>query len=378
MRLTSIRVLCAVAGMAFLVAFNVPAQAGPIGNAANWLITQQVSDGSFPWTPGGLVYNNTQGATALGLVGAYGITGNLAHLQAAEGNAAYIMSPAFGHFTTNHEVHFSTADPMFLEMLSATTGNATYANFVQTNFWDKLTAGTYGASNNLNAAGFGAAVLAGRTGQHIVELTPWDLSKTAIAAHIAGKAAAQTAFMGSILDALNVTTTTPTPPSFDLSGLSGAIWASAVTGIDLDPTTGRWASANSTADLATMLDNFIASNGGFVYNTTATISDDSNADSQVTAFAILGLAALDPALYRTQVAGGRAFLLGLQQGSGEIIGYPGADPNGAGSVEVHGEALYALAATTVPEPGTLPLFVSGLIGLLVILRRRGTATAARA
>jgi len=346
----------------------LPAQAGPIDAAADWLLTQQTASGGFPWTPGGAVTNNTQGATALGLIGAYQTTGNAAYLNAAKSNGDYILSPAYSHYSDG-DPRFSTHDPMFLEVLSAVTGDSSYADFTQTNFWDKLSAGVYGEGNDLDAAGFANAVITGRTNQGIVELSPWDLSKAAIGAHIAGETAARDAFMNGILTGLE--STTASDNTYDLFGLSGAIWASAVTGIDLDPTAGRWAAANSTADLAAELINYINADGGWIWGTAADINDLSNGDVQQTAFSILALAALDPAAYASQISGGRAFIAGLQQPSGQILIYPGAAPGASGSVEVQGEALYALAVT-VPEPATVALFVVGLAGL-GFLRRRGDA-----
>ena len=148
---------------------------------------------------------------------------------------------------------------MFLEVLSDVTGDSSYANFVQTNFWDKLTSGTYGETNDLDAAGFGNAVVVGRTGQGIVELSPWDLSKTAIAAEIAGEIAIRNAMMLAIRDGLEATGVTDT--TFDLHGLAGAIWASAVTGVDLDPVIGRYSAADSTEGLITDLLAFINADG---------------------------------------------------------------------------------------------------------------------
>ncbi len=47
-----------------------------IPGAANWLLTQQDVSGGFPWTVGGAVFGNTQGPTALGMLGAYEVDGD--------------------------------------------------------------------------------------------------------------------------------------------------------------------------------------------------------------------------------------------------------------------------------------------------------------
>lgn len=71
---------------------------------------------------------------------------------------------------------FATYDPLFLEELSQVTGNTSYADFVQTWFWDKLASGTYGETNDMNASEFGHYIVDARNGQGIVALSPWDIA----------------------------------------------------------------------------------------------------------------------------------------------------------------------------------------------------------
>ncbi|MBL0162241.1 MAG: hypothetical protein IPP82_00975 [Xanthomonadales bacterium] len=98
---------------------------------------------------------------------------------------------------------FATHDPLFLEQLSIDSGDPQYANFVDSEFWGRLSGSVYGASANLNAAGYANAVVANRTGQNYPELAAWDLSKTAIAAQLAGETVARDAMMQGILASLN-------------------------------------------------------------------------------------------------------------------------------------------------------------------------------
>lgn len=353
------------------------AEAVGIDDAADWLITQQepagtfAMNGAFPWTVGGTVASNTQGATARGLLDAWRVTGNPAHLNAAIRSGDFIISKYGGISGGTYgdgDHRFATHDPRFLEDLSVATGDPTYASYVQTNFWDKLSLATYGAGNDLDAAGFGAAVFNGRAGSGNVELAPWDLADPAIGAHLAGETTARNAFLSSILDGLEATTASDN--SFDTIGLAGAIWASATTGVDLDPTAGRYASADSTADLAEELLQYIAPNGGWVFNSTADVNDPTNADAQVTAFSMLALDALDRGLYAAEINGGRNFLLSLQEPSGQILPFLGASSTSTGGVEVHGESLFALSVTT-PEPSPIALWtVVAVVGLAVAWRRR--------
>jgi len=166
--------------------------------AADWLRSQQTSAGCFPWTPGGSCPPNTQGPSARGLLKAYQHTTSAIYKSAAEATGNYLV-PNYPRTFTDGDPRFATHDPLFLEELSQVTGNSIYANFVQTHFWDKLTAGTYGESNDMDASEFGASVVSARALQGIVELSPWDLSATAIAAHVAGETAHRDALMAQVL-----------------------------------------------------------------------------------------------------------------------------------------------------------------------------------
>ena len=218
-------------------------------------VTSGPTTGALPWTPGDVnVYANTQGATAEGLLRLYKLTGNPALLSAAIANGQCQENNCVSGFTyPNNGTHrFATHDPLFLIELSQFSGDPQYANFVNTNFWTPLANSTYGdTGDNFDAAGFADYDLSRRTSQGIPELTAWDLSKLVVAAHEAGQATAEQAFMNGVLASLNAADATHN--NYDVIGLTGAIWASAVSGINLDPTTGTWAADNSTADLATSL-----------------------------------------------------------------------------------------------------------------------------
>ncbi len=316
-------------------------------SAADWLLGQQDVSGGFPWTPGGPITSNTQGPSANGLLKAYEHTGNTIYLDGAVANGDFLVT-SYPRTYTDGDPRFATHDPYFLEQLSQMTGDATYADFVQTYFWDKLTAGTYGETDDMDAADFGDYVVDDRTSQGIVELSPWDLSATAIAAHIAGETASRDALMAKVLRGLDETTSANN--TYDVIGLAGAVWASAVTGIDLDPTTGVYASADSTAALVTILLTMRTTDGAWKWSTSLT-SDPSNADTQTTAFAILALNAHDRATYLADIVHGAAYIRGMQDASGQFLLYPGDTPGSAGSVEVHAEALAALV-TVAPFPTT--------------------------
>ncbi len=318
----------------------------PINDAANWLMGQQDSSGGFPWTAGSPVLeSNVQGPAGRGMLAGYNQTQDPAHLASAVSCGDYLVPNYPRTYTSDGDPRFATHDPLFLEELTIVSGDAKYANFLQTNFWDKLASGTYGENNDQDAAAWAQSVVDGRAGGGIVELAPWDLSASVVGAWRAGESTAWTAFMSGVLAGLDSTTSTDT--DYDLHGLAGAIWGSAVTGIDLDPTLGKWAAANSTADLIDSLVQYIAPNGGWVYNTTAAITDP-NSDLQVTAFAIMALKAYSErhnlTTWDTIIDNAINFVYSLQTVDGQFLAYPGAATTIGGGVEVHAEGMQAIAS----------------------------------
>ena len=325
-----------------------PGVSSGIAGGANWLMAQQDAGGGYPWTAGGSIYANTQGPTAQGMMKAYSHDGDGAYSESAVASATYLITAPYPVVYTDDDPRFGTHNPLFLEDLSLITADTTYSDFVQTWFWDKLSSSTYGENNDMDAAAFGAAVVVGRTGQGLVALSPWDLSATAIAAHVAGEFDSRDALMASILAGLNGTSA---GDSYDTLGLAGAIWASALTGVDLDPVAGVYASANTSADLAAILAGMTLADSprAWLWGSNADPSDPTNGDTQTTAYALMALNAFDQATYLSQIEQGTAFIRSVQDVSGQFLAYTGAATDAAGGGEVHGEALAALVIVAPNE-----------------------------
>ncbi len=319
-----------------------------ISDAGTWLIGEQFTSGGFPWTPGDtLETKNTQGPSGRGLLYAYEVTGDSALLTASVDCGDYMVDLMFQGLGPNPSVYtdsdprFGSYDALFLEELSQITWDSKYADFAQTWFWDKLSTGTYGETNDMDARDFGDYIVDARKSSY--DIAPWDIAGTAVGAAVAGETSIAADLMDSILYGLNEITTT-SGNYFDTIGLAGAIWASAVTDIDLDPTAGEYISADSTVDLANALVTMTtdASPKGILWDSEADSSDYTNGDTQTTAFALAALATFDYNIYLSEICEGMTFIQSLQQGDGQYLEYPTASPTASGSIEVHAEAIFAL------------------------------------
>jgi len=332
---------------------SMPTLDSSVGNsAANWLIAQQFANGSFPWTKGGSAAANTQGATTLGLLRTWDKNHDPALLAAAKKNGdcqlageTCITGSTYGGGGGGHH-RFSGHDPLFLHRLSVATGDPAYDMFVNTEFWGRLSAGTYGASANLNLAGYIANDFSTRSS--IPELVAWDLAKLAIAAHEMGHNAERDALMTAILSSLEQGGPGSGHTTYDELALAGAVWASAVAGVPLNPASGGWSAANSTADLAAMLAGLqltAAPNAGAFSDTSTGIaaggSDGPN--TQATAYALLALSAVNPVAYASNISDGFVYIRAQQQGDGQILYRVGSLPGEPGAVESHAESLESYA-----------------------------------
>ena len=332
-------------------------------DAGNWLLTQQQPSGGFPFTAGETsTPPNVQAPIIAGLLRAWRRTMNSTFLDAAEQAGLYLRDNQRRFTSGNNSRRFSGADAFVFGELSRALGDPQFRDLADDEFWAPLEAGTYGPDGDWGIDEFIQAEFDRRA--NIEEVVAWDLAWAAMAAFEAGK----TAFLDAIITGIETSlefNTIDGGRTFDLVGLSGAVWAGARTGLAIDPQTGLFAAADSTVDLAIELLQFQdPDTGGFYFNTTLAMSPDdpTGLDTQVTAFAMLGLDLLDGEGFGAEITNASQFLVGQQQPSGQILLYPGADPQGGGGVETHAESMagFATAALrpdvirSVAETGDLP------------------------
>ena len=386
------------------------ARAGFVPSGADYLLTIQDSGGYFHDASPTSFYASTQGMIGLGMLTAYQQscqTGcNASYLNSAVKLGDAMLDPQahalIPSSTSDAELYFDpglnptdrqnpivwTQNTLFLQRFSAATGNAAYSGFLQTQLWNKLTTGTYGAGVTSNAyapTGVGANGFVAVVQARCDEYSPWCLAKPAVAANLSHENGITSTLMLGIKTGLeNFSGPGDGTFGFEVLGLAAAIWASALTGIDLDPTTGWWASANSTHDLAGMLAALIDGSGGFppgIYpGAPAT-------DLETTGNAVLALALIDPIAFHSEILDGLAFLKAQQEVggcvdsdttclagiSGEVLQYYAdivADDSGDTPVLRSPEEIIRLFYA--PEPMSIALMGAGMIGFVVV-RRRGRA-----
>jgi uncharacterized repeat protein (TIGR01451 family) len=316
--------------------------------AADWLLTEQQPSGGFPFTAGETgTPGNVQAPIIAGLLRAWRRTQISAYLDAAEAAGLWLVDNQNRFDASNGSRRFTGADAFMFQELSRATGDAQFAQLAESEFWGPLAAGTYGPDGDWGIDEFIQAEFDRRV--NFGEVVAWDLAWAAAAAFEAG----ETAFLDAINTGIETSlefNTIDGGRTFDLVGLSGAVWAGARTGAALDPQTGLFADADSTLDLALELTTYQdADTGGFFFNTTlAMMPGDATAlDTQVTAFALLGLDLLDRDAFDAEIQAAGGFLVDQQLASGQIVPYPGADPNGLGTVETHAESMAGFATAAL-------------------------------
>src|SRR6056297_2559369 len=322
-------------------------------DAGNWLLTQQQPSGGFPFTADETnTPSNVQAPIIAGLLRAWRRTLNPAFLDAAEQAGLYLRDNQQRFTSGNNSRRFTGADAFIFGELSRALGDPQFRDIADNEFWDPLAAGTYGPDGDWGIGQFIQSEFDRRP--NIEEVVAWDLAWAAAAAFEAGETAFIDAINAGIETSLEVNTIDG-GRTFDLVGLSGAVWAGARTGAELDAQSGLFADADSTLDLALELVTFQdADTGGFYFNTTLAMmpEDPTGLDTQVTAFALLGLDLLDRDAFDAEIQAAGDFLVDQQLASGQIVPYPGADPLGAGGVETHAESMAGFA-TAVLRPDVI-------------------------
>jgi hypothetical protein len=309
----------------------------------DWLVTNQNADGGFAWACPGASTRNVSGSTAYALVTMYDLTGDSKYLTAMVKAGDYILANPITFI--DGDPNFYSFDASLLDHVSRITGDATYSTYVTTHFWDKLGNGTFGTCDCLNENGYVNAKitnppLANRNNEI------WNFIPLVKAALVRNETTMITEIMNGVLTVLN---DTQLDHNLVPVGLASAIYLSKITGIDLNPTAGAWAAADSTRDLADLLVSTFqissadSTNGAFVWqNACDYVGDPTCADSQTTQAAISALTVFDITAYQSSITKAVSFVNSMQRANGSVTLYIGSLEGEAGSCQIAGEALINL------------------------------------
>lgn len=334
--------------------------------AADNLVALQCPNGGWNWPYGGCAntYNNITAPIAMGLLKAYAATGNIEFRDAAVDGANFDLTGTFGYGGTA----FGSFTPAFFYIVSDVTGDSTWADNVSTDFFDRLTAGTYGEAGGGCNSFYPADTYdwierhkCARSGG-LVNLRAWDIQYLPWAASLLGNADSTTpvdgvsqeeAFRDAVLDALDVLNAVDpvNDPSFfgEIIGLAGGVHSLALTGTSSFPAISApdYAAINGVdnlCDLADVLAGLQNANGSWYWTSNA--SGASSEDLQTTSFAVLALAAAQNVgcgPYDAEIAAAREWIWTMQDDAdGGFFSYPGGDKN----IEANGEAILALGVPT--------------------------------
>lgn len=304
-----------------------------IQSGADRLVALQNNDGGWDWPlddgdPDSVSPLNTLGPIAKGLAQGYLLTQDPAHKAALEKAGALLLT----------KTRFATSDGYLAYQLDQIFGVSTYTDYVNTNFYDLLDAGTYTTtSGTFDAAGYVNYIRTARSGSN-ANLAAWDLGLGLVSAAACG--ADTTEWIAGVkaeIDELDGSE----GMYYDVLGLAGGIYGLAYVGEDFDPTAGEHAAATSIADLAVILQSYQINNGGFAWHSNYVIADDNNETIQETAYAILALYEVDQTLYWDNIMGAADYVASVQLPTGGWENYSGSGENN----EITSEALWGVRRT---------------------------------
>ncbi|HUT28368.1 MAG TPA: PASTA domain-containing protein [Sedimentisphaerales bacterium] len=280
------------------------------------------------------------GYVAMGLVKAYrhdGEANDPAMLAALQKAKTFLLS---------RSDDFTVVDGSLAVELDDLLGGSDCVNHVLTNFYDRLTTGTYydaisGAIHG--TASYIQSLRDRRAAELRANMAAWDLGIALCSAYVIGAETTEwVAGLKSEIDELDG------GRNYDVLGLAGAVLGLAAAGEDYDPQAGQHASASSLSDLAAILATRQLDTGAFTWHWPY-MEEGMDEVVRETAYAIMALSEFDRAAYLPVVRDAGIYLRSVQLATG---GWS----NDAWSAEnnlITGEALWGIGVMTA-EPVVAP------------------------
>ncbi|MGY6629504.1 MAG: hypothetical protein ACXIUL_00715 [Wenzhouxiangella sp.] len=348
-----------------LLAMSVPAMANFaayqqfMNDGGDWLLGQQNADGSFPWTANqpGSNFVNVQAPAGLGMLSVHQITNRPEFLQAAIDVGDYLVANQATH--ADGTPIFRSYDPYFFTRLSAQSGDSSYQDLLDSQFWGRIEAGIYGPNGDWGIEDYVAAEIARRANQNNTAVAAWDLALVIVAGSESGWEQFHPALMDGVRLALESTPDTSFAlgaAGFDVLALVGGVWAGGVTGMSAVPADGAFAGAATNEDLIGILLSYQSDLGTFLQSSLA-LDDPIDPEltiAQTTAFGLLALQSYGGSNYFGPIRRALEGLIFFQEADGFIFNYhPNTDPAdvpGSGTALAHAYALQAFAETQGTQP----------------------------
>jgi len=299
----------------------------------NRLVELQNNDGGWDWPlddgdPNGGSDSETFAEVAMGLAWVHRQTGDPNTLAALQKAKTFLLSK-----TDN----FVGTDGALAVELDSILGGTDCVNYVSTNFYDKLEAGTYYDARSGATHDTGSYVQALRDLHTGTNFAAWELGIGLYSAHIIG--ASTTDWIAGVkaeIDELDGN------QFYDVLGLAGAVFGLAAVGEDHDPQAGEHIQASSLNDLADILAAYQLETGGFTQQSTSMQPSWDEAVKE-TVYALLALNEVDRQSYLAEIYEALIYLQSAQLETGGWENNPGC-----GEInESSGEALQGIAVAAI-------------------------------
>lgn len=316
------------------------------------IAAQQCPNGGFGWPHNDCsnTYHNITPPIIDGVRQAYLQSPNAGYLGVMVSAGDYALT---NEYAGNQSPRFGGFTSYFLWNLSKDTQDPTYKDFSEQGFFAALESATYGDLADVDTAAWIASVETSRTGTW-VNLRPWEFSNLILTAHRHCRDIQSGLFEQAIYRGLGtLDNTDPSSVYSDLLGVAGGLLGLAPVQRPSFPAINAplHPGVHGTSSLEALADYLVSQqnpDGSFYWHSNLAMPEETDKDTQTTAYAVLALIKANEALpqvdYLPAITAGQSYLLSMQDADGGFASYPGDTEH---NTEVEAEALTAVATQGV-------------------------------